>query len=364
MDTGFLGIAVSRNVHPEGLLPGDRNAASPHPGERAAASECLKEPRDGAGPIELTAGEQDRPIPLLRSRRGLPLAILLAGSLALHAAVLLTLMREPEPLPSIGIPAISVEIVLGAHAPAGTDSAATGDAPAESAADPERHRLAESLPETQAAEDAEQVAAPPEPTRQALEVVADPEVPAATAAAPAQPVETAEQVSDPAPLDNPERRAGLVPEPDPQTVPAQRVERPPGPAPQEPPEQPAKRAAKSETEKRRPTKPAKTASRSSAAGGIGVGRSAADATYPGRVAAHLARYKRFPSDADGERGSALVSFRVTGSGQVTSVQLVRGTGVAALDREAQAMIRRASPVPAPPTGQPTSFTLPVSFQQR
>lgn len=359
----MLGIAVSRNVRPEGPLPEDRNAASPHAGERPAASECSKEPRVGAGPTELTADEQNRPIPpLLRSRGGLPLAILLVGSSALHAAVLLSLLREPAPLPSIGIPAISVEIVLGAHAPAGTDSAASGAEAADSAADPERHRLAESLPETHAAQDAEQ-AALPEPTRKALEVVADPEVPAATAA-PAQLVETAEQVSDPAPVDNPERRAGLVPEPDPQTVPAQRVERPPGPAPQEPPERPAKRAAKAETEQPRPTKPAKTASRSSAAGGVGVGRSAADATYPGRVAAHLARYKRFPSEAQGKRGSALVNFRVTGSGQVTSVQLVRGTGVAALDREAQAMVRRASPVPAPPTGQPTSFTLPVSFQQR
>jgi protein TonB len=90
---------------------------------------------------------------------------------------------------------------------------------------------------------------------------------------------------------------------------------------------------------------------------------AGDANYLGLVAARLARYKRFPPEARGRRqqGAAIVSFNINGDGRVTSVRLVRGTGFAALDREVEAMVHRASPFPAPPGGTATSFTAPVSF---
>jgi periplasmic protein TonB len=47
---------------------------------------------------------------------------------------------------------------------------------------------------------------------------------------------------------------------------------------------------------------------------------------------------------------------------VTHVSLARGTGSATLDQEATAMVRRASPFPAPPVGHSRDFTAPVSFR--
>jgi TonB family protein len=47
---------------------------------------------------------------------------------------------------------------------------------------------------------------------------------------------------------------------------------------------------------------------------------------------------------------------------VTSARLARGSGIASIDQEVQAMVRRASPFPAPPAGHTQSFTVPVSFR--
>ena len=71
-----------------------------------------------------------------------------------------------------------------------------------------------------------------------------------------------------------------------------------------------------------------------------------------------------PSDARsrGDQGTATVSFSLDGGGGVTSARLARGSGVASIDQEVQAMVRRASPFPAPPDGRPRSFTVPVSFR--
>ena len=47
---------------------------------------------------------------------------------------------------------------------------------------------------------------------------------------------------------------------------------------------------------------------------------------------------------------------------MTRVSLVRGTGYASLDQEAVAMVRRASPFPAPPPGHLRNFTAPIGFR--
>jgi protein TonB len=60
----------------------------------------------------------------------------------------------------------------------------------------------------------------------------------------------------------------------------------------------------------------------------------------------------------------VVSFTINGGGSVTRVALVRGTGIASLDREAQAMVNRSSPFPPPPSQRPMRFTVPVSFDIR
>lgn len=105
---------------------------------------------------------------------------------------------------------------------------------------------------------------------------------------------------------------------------------------------------------------------STAASGVGRGRSDLESNYRGLVAAHLARYKQFPSDARarGSQGSTSVSFTIDGSGRVTSVQLALSSGIASLDQETTAMVRRASPFPAPPGGYPMRFSMPVNFSLR
>jgi hypothetical protein len=45
-------------------------------------------------------------------------------------------------------------------------------------------------------------------------------------------------------------------------------------------------------------------------------------------------------------------------------RLAHSAGIASLDQEVQAMVRRASPFPAPPAGHAMTFTVPVSFQLR
>jgi protein TonB len=59
-----------------------------------------------------------------------------------------------------------------------------------------------------------------------------------------------------------------------------------------------------------------------------------------------------------------VNFSLDGGGRVTRVSLVRGTGSAILDQEATAMVRRASPFPAPPDGRAQNLTVPVNFSIR
>jgi TonB family protein len=103
-----------------------------------------------------------------------------------------------------------------------------------------------------------------------------------------------------------------------------------------------------------------------AASGIGRGRSAPDVNYNGTIAAHLSRFKQYPADARaaGAQGAASVSFGIDGGGRVTSVSLARGSGIASIDREVVAMVRRASPFPPPPDGRGRDFTVPVRFNLR
>jgi colicin import membrane protein len=63
-------------------------------------------------------------------------------------------------------------------------------------------------------------------------------------------------------------------------------------------------------------------------------------------------------------GSGRVTFSLNGSGQVTSVSVGGRTGVASLDAELAAMVRRANPFPKPPNGQSMTFSVPVSFRMQ
>jgi len=89
------------------------------------------------------------------------------------------------------------------------------------------------------------------------------------------------------------------------------------------------------------------------------------ASWRGSLVAHLNRYKRFPGGA--RPGTVQVAFAIDRSGNVLSSRVVGSSGDAALDGEAAAMIRRASPVPAPPAGVggggAISLAVPVHFNR-
>ena len=106
------------------------------------------------------------------------------------------------------------------------------------------------------------------------------------------------------------------------------------------------------------------ASAPSAPDGVGVGRSDNRTNYAGLVSAHLRRHQQYPPDARsrGDQGTATVSFSLDGGGRVTSARLVRSSGISSIDSEVTAMVRRASPFPAPPSGHSESFSVPVSFR--
>ena len=88
-------------------------------------------------------------------------------------------------------------------------------------------------------------------------------------------------------------------------------------------------------------------------------------SYAGQLAAHIARFKQYPAAAraSGSRGVARVSYTVSRSGQVLAAHLAGSSGIAALDQEAVAAVRRAQPLPPIPANlsQPQTFTSPIAF---
>lgn len=91
------------------------------------------------------------------------------------------------------------------------------------------------------------------------------------------------------------------------------------------------------------------------------------ARWQAALLAHLERHKRYPPGARArrEQGTAQLSFAIDRSGSVISSRVTRSSGSAELDQAVLDMVRRASPVPAPPdTVQQLSFSVPVRFSLR
>ncbi|MTD27508.1 TonB family protein [Erwinia sorbitola] len=90
-------------------------------------------------------------------------------------------------------------------------------------------------------------------------------------------------------------------------------------------------------------------------------------TWEGLVMGALNRVKQYPAEAKrrGRAGVARVTFTVNGRGEILASQLADSSGTIALDREALAMLQRASPLPPPPENLLEAgryrITLPVSF---
>lgn len=291
----------------------------------------------------------DRPVPDAATERRRQLWLLIVASVAVHGALFAAFGREPAPHASIGVITVSAELVLGSQFNAGR-SQAPSESEIDSAAAPEPDRPVEERPETAPRAPEEKTEMRDEPRS---EPAPEPHSERQTAVQnEPQPVE-----KTPEPAADAEAAAAVVEE---KPVPPAAAERERRPALRQ-----AARPVREDGEgKRERAAPPSLPSRSS--NSIGRGRSDADTNYRGLVAAHLARYKQFPSEARsrGEQGTVTVAFSLSGSGNVTSVRLVRGSGSASIDREAQAMVRRASPFPAPPAGRGLSFTVPVNFHLR
>lgn len=100
--------------------------------------------------------------------------------------------------------------------------------------------------------------------------------------------------------------------------------------------------------------------------GTGTADPSVQQSYHATLRAWLEQHKRYPERAIRRRmqGEALLYIKLDSNGQVIAHELRQGTGHAMLDREVQAMLRRASPLPAIPDSlsmQTMEFTVPVAF---
>jgi protein TonB len=278
-----------------------------------------------APPVEVN--DNLRPVPeLVASRASTHWTALLAAALLLHLGLVALFLRAPTPLPEVGLEAISVELEIGNNQPVGIASSPSEAADAPKPDTEQKPELARNELET-----------PVEPDKPKPEEIKEPEPKLAAAQA-----EPDRQPPEPEAL-------AVQDKPEPREAPKPEVSEQQKPQPQK--KSAAKKAA-----------PAQVAQ----AGGIGAGQSNAVRNYSSQVAAHLSRHKRFPPDARaaGNRGVATVSFSIDGGGKVETVSLARSSGFVSLDAESQEMVRRASPFPAPPTGQTMTFTVPVNFDLR
>jgi protein TonB len=240
----------------------------------------------------------DRPAPPIADRGRFHRFALTAGSILIHSTLFISLWQMPNPTASLGVEVISMDVVLGANTAAGL-----AVAPAES--------------ETQDS-------------------------------VPVEEVRSEQQVAELEPVAPPEREEEKPTE----TPPAKQVVEV-EPLPELKPPEPKK--------EQKQTQPSIA---STASSGVGRGRSDPDTNYRGLVAAQLARHKQYPSAARsaGTQGTGTIAFTISSSGVVTSANIVKSTGVTSLDQELAAMVRRASPFPAPPGGREVSFTVPVTFR--
>lgn len=93
------------------------------------------------------------------------------------------------------------------------------------------------------------------------------------------------------------------------------------------------------------------------------------ARWQSKLVAYLNRHKRYPRAARSrkEEGTAQLAFTIDASGNVLSARIARSSGSPELDGEVLAMIRRASPLPAPPEAIARSrmdLSVPISFKLR
>jgi len=294
-------------------------------------------------------GDEETPRQLLLRWTGATLCVA-----AMHAGSVLALANWPQTQPPAGDPPAAVMVEL-APTPVAPEAP-----PQEVAVGPQLDTSTDSTP-TDAKEEPEET--PPDPPVEPTKTETPPE-----------PVKT--------PIEQLVQAESEVPEL-PQNERAEAVLQAPAPTPPEPEKKPEeekkseKKPEKVEREKPKPKpKPKSVAQAASApkpteaarakvnaAPSSGTASAASIATWRGTVVAHLNRLKRAPG---GSRGITIVAFTIDRNGRVLSARIARSSGNAPLDREALAMVRRASPVPPPPAnirGNSILLSVPVSISR-
>ncbi|MEI9804781.1 MAG: TonB family protein [Pseudolabrys sp.] len=89
--------------------------------------------------------------------------------------------------------------------------------------------------------------------------------------------------------------------------------------------------------------------------------------WQSQLVAQIERHKRYPTEANGDRGVARVAFSVDRSGGIHGARLVASSGSGVLDRDALAWLERSQPLPAPPpdvAGSSIPVTVPLRYNYR
>ncbi len=277
--------------------------------------------------------------------------------LAAHAGAAAWLLRERPAPPADEAPpsAIMIELAEAPEAVRTEDDEISPDTETAETSGP-----AEAVPEE----------TPPEeraPDEDAPEDAVEP-LPDTAQTAPAQEVvEARPEETDPVEEDHPLLESVEVPVPTPRPAPPKparekaRTEAPP-PAKRS---QQAQDASKQAVEAQARVAPSnRNAARQTASGLFSA--SVSPARWQSRLMAHLERRKRYPAGARARReeGTVHVRFSIDAAGNVQSVSLARSSGHPELDEEVLSLVRRASPVPAPPPGADRTIAAPVRFSVR
>lgn len=294
--------------------------------------------------------------------------------LMLHAVALFQAQRwEPDDAPAAeAASAVMIDLAPMAVAPEAV--------PADVAELVESTEVASEVPPTETTE-AEPVDEPlPKTVEEAPPVENEPVEPVETEALELPQLEQAEpETTEPEPEIIEESVPDLVEPPLPEVAMALPTPRPDVIEPEPDP----KPAAKTPVEKKATDKPAKKAERKPAVAAKAnaedapkkaaprategaKSRGESPARWQSRVNAHLNRFKRYPA-GEKDTGAAAVRFSIDASGRVLGASLARSSGNAALDKAAVEMVRRASPVPAPPPAiakARMSLTVPVRFSRK
>jgi protein TonB len=207
------------------------------------------------------------------------------------------------------------------------------------------------------------VAAPDKPP---LDVAPGPETTESVPEQETRPVETAkvEPTTELSKTEPQEHAAVVLPPPMPEPAPEERSKPKPEPKAENKPEQ-KKKSGSSRASASPSFRAPRVATAAAQAAGAAQAMAIAPASWKGAVLAALNRHKRYPGGASGT-GTATIAFSMNRSGQVTSARLLQSSGDRALDEEAVALPRRASPLPPPPSevgGGAVNLNVPVRFSR-